>query len=89
METDFDWLAYGYGLASGFALALYWAWRRRKSKRPHLMQPPSTPVSIPPQIHAQVRLMRAEGREIEAIKLVRKVTGCDLKAAKEAVNAFR
>jgi ribosomal protein L7/L12 len=43
-------------------------------------------VQIPGDVKQTVLKLRAEGRTIEAIKLVRERTGCDLQAAKIAVE---
>lgn len=44
---------------------------------------------IAPHLKALVLLYRADGRLIEAIKLVRERTGCDLRTAKYLVEHVR
>jgi large subunit ribosomal protein L7/L12 len=58
--------------------------------------PPPTvgpdPVSAPPALHddvyAEARALAAEGRKINAIKVVREQSGMSLKAAKDLVESW-
>jgi hypothetical protein len=78
----FDWLAF----LAGFGTALLLMFLLRSRRRPDLDQPPAPPPHIPDDLRRAALKLRAEGRIIEAIKLVRDRTGCDLKTAKEAVE---
>lgn len=62
---------------------------RRRMGRPNLDVLPSAPLAVPADLRAQVLRMKAEGQTIEAIKLVRNRTRCDLKVAKDAVEKLR
>ncbi len=51
--------------------------------------PRDAPRAVPPQeLEAEVRVMLANGEKIEAIKLVREVTGLGLKEAKDYVEGL-
>ncbi len=62
---------------------------RRAVRRPNLDATPAAPLVLSSDVRAQVLRMKAEGQTIAAIKLVRDRTGCDLKAAKDAVETLR
>lgn len=90
MTDDFDWMAYAAGFVTAVVLALFIRWRRqRPATRPDLQIAPPAPMQLPPDVKAQALLLKVEGRAIEAIKLVRTRTGCDLKQAKDTVDALR
>ena len=86
-------MAFGTGFSVALLLVLLLRWR--KGRRGDLAAPTEAAVKaqlmggVPPVMRAQVSHLIAEGRNIEAIKLVREKTGCDLKAAKDAVDALR
>lgn len=85
-----DWTSFLSGLAAG-ALAIVAAGRFRRGRR-DLVAPPPLPraaAELPHEIRALALRLRAEGRTIEAIKLVRERTGLDLKAAKQTVEDLR
>jgi len=46
------------------------------------------PLPRPAELEYQVRVLLVRQQKIQAIKLVREVTGADLKAAKDAVDRF-
>lgn len=85
-EAAFDWFAFALGVLSGFVLC-FWLMRRRA----RLHHPPAQiePVELSPDLRAQVLRYRAEGRALDAIKLVRSRTGCDLQTAKYLVDDVR
>ena len=77
------------------ALLLAVVIRWRKGRRADLTKPTGAAVKvqfaagIPHDIRAQALRLKAEGNFIEAVKLVRERTGCDLKTAKDAVDGLR
>jgi hypothetical protein len=75
------------GMVAG-ALFCFAALRRQAQGR-DLDAPPPGPIEVPADVRAQALLLRAEGKAIDAIKLVRERTGCDLKTAKEFVDRLR
>ena len=82
-------LLIGFGLAFVVLLAL--AFARRSGGRRDLIRPPAAaaaarPAELPPELEAQVRVLMAERRKIDAIRLIRAQTGVDLKSAKEAAE---
>jgi hypothetical protein len=84
-----DWISFLSGFAAG-AITLLWLQRRKRpDKRAHLDQLPLPPPVLPHDLKQQVLKLRAEGRLIEAVKLVRERMGCGLKEAKDAVDALR
>lgn len=48
--------------------------------------PPGGPMSLPPEVEAEVRALMARGQKIEAIKRVREVTRSGLKEAMDFVE---
>jgi large subunit ribosomal protein L7/L12 len=92
-DGGYDWTAFASGFGVALLLGLLLRWR--KGRRKDLIAPSQAEVTvrlaagIPGEIRAQTLRLKAEGRSIEAIKLVRERTGCDLKAAKDAVDALR
>ena len=81
-----DWTSFALGVVAGFALCFLLLRRKR------LQAPPVQPlqsIELPPDLKSLVLLYRADGRLIEAIKLVRERTGCDLRTAKYLVEHIR
>ena len=91
--ADYDWTAFASGFGVALLLALIIRWR--KGRRVDLTKPTDAAVKvqlaagIPHEIRAQALRLKAEGNFIEAVKLVRERTGCDLKTAKDAVDGLR
>jgi ribosomal protein L7/L12 len=84
-----DWISFLLGFAAG-ALTLLWISRhKRAEKRTHLDQVPPPPPVLPHDLKQQVLKLRAEGRLIEAVKLVRDRMVCGLKEAKDVVDNLR
>ena len=86
---DYDWTSFALGMLIGGMVALFLGWRRKRLNRSNLDKPPTPPPSLTPELRSQILKLRAEGRVIDAIKMVRERTGCDLKSAKEAVDKLR
>lgn len=82
-----DWISFGTGLLVG-AVAV-WRLGRRKRRPLDRIAPPVPLPPIQADVKAAVLKMRAEGRIIEAIKLVHDKAGCDLRTAKEFVDKIR
>jgi hypothetical protein len=76
-----------FGMVAG-ALFCFAALRRQALGRDLDATPPG-PIEVPADVRAQALSLHAEGRLIDAIKLVRERTGCDLKAAKAFVDSLR
>lgn len=75
------------GLAAGLVLAAIFVWARRP--RVSLERPPQfSPRPLDPALEREARALVSRGQKIEAIKLVREATGCDLKGAKDRVEAI-
>jgi ribosomal protein L7/L12 len=87
--SGYDWVAF----VIGFGVALLLRWRR--GRRRNLTAPIQAAVKaqlaagIPADIRAKALRLKAGGEFIEAVKLVRERTGCDLKEAKDAVDGLR
>jgi hypothetical protein len=79
-------MAFALGTVSGFMLCLVLLRRKRNRPAP---PPMSQPVELPPDVKSLVHLYRSEGRTVDAIKLVRERTGCDLATAKNLVDHVR
>jgi hypothetical protein len=77
----FDWMAFVSGFST--AMLLFLIPRRRRTGLDR--RPPAT-VQIPADVRQNVLKLRAEKRLINAIKVVRECTGCDLYAAKIRVK---
>ncbi len=90
----------GWQEAALFAAALYIAFRigcvvgrNRRDKR-DLSQPPATaglrasPASLPRETRTAIEAALADGRKIDAIRMLREATGMGLKDSKEAVEAM-
>jgi ribosomal protein L7/L12 len=90
---EYDWMAFVSGFGVALLLALLLRWRR--GRRQNLAVPTQAAVKaqlaagIPADIRAKALRLKAEGEFIEAVKLVRERTGCDLKTAKDAVDSLR
>jgi ribosomal protein L7/L12 len=87
MES-FDLISFGLGVLAGLLTAFLWSFKKRQLKRPDLANPPKAPqqVNIAPEVRSAVLKLRAEGRTIEAIKMLRERIGVDLKTAKSLVD---
>jgi ribosomal protein L7/L12 len=87
----FDLTSFALGLVVGALAILVWRARRlsKAHSMPDLSGPPAPPVVLAPDVRAAALKLRAEGRLIEAIKLLRDRAGLDLKAAKDAVENLR
>ena len=81
-----DWTSFALGAVAGFTLCFLLMRRKRMQSQP---APPLQPVELPPDLKALVLRYRADGRLIDAIKLVRERTGCDLRTAKYLVERVR
>jgi ribosomal protein L7/L12 len=86
-----DWPSFLFGAIIGgtLMLVLMLRRRRREAKRVDLVAPPAPLPEISAEIRSSVLKMRAEGRSIDAIKLVRERIGVDLKTAKDIVERMR
>lgn len=84
--ADFDWFAFAMGVCAGFVLCF---WLMRRKLRPKAPASHVQAIELPPDLRAQVLRYRAEGHVIDAIKLVRSRTGCDLRTAKHLVDGVR
>ena len=83
-DGGLDWLSFALGLVAGVILTLIQ--RRRRRIEPTR---PIEPIELPADLKALVLLHRADGRQIDAIKLVRERMGCDLRTAKFLVEHVR
>lgn len=86
-----DYASFWIGVVTGVILMtlLHIRRNRRAVRRAHLDMPPAPPPALPSEMKAQLLKLKAEGRMIEAVKLVRDRTGCGLKQAKDAVDELR
>jgi ribosomal protein L7/L12 len=86
-----DWSFFLFGAVIGGTLMLVLTFRRRRreAKRADLVAPPPPAPEISPEIRSAVLKLRAEGRGIDAIKLVRERVNVDLKTAKDIVERMR
>ena len=86
-----DWPSFLFGAVIGGVLMLVLTLRRRRreAKRADLVTPPSVVPKISPEIRSAVLKLRAEGKTINAIKLVRERINVDLKTAKDIVERMR
>lgn len=84
-----DWISFFIGFGAGAATMMWFMRRTRPDKRPVLDQVPLSPTVLPYDLKQDVLKLRAEGRLIEAVKLVRERTRCGLKEAKDAVDGLR
>ena len=81
-----DWTSFAFGALAGFVLCFVLLRRRRAIPLP---PEPIAPIEMPSDLKPIILLYKAEGRTIEAIKLVRERTGCDLRTAKHLVDHVR
>lgn len=86
-----DWPSFLFGAVIGGVLMLVLTLRRRRreAKRVDLVAPPAPLPEIPPEIHSAVLKLRAEGKLISAVKLLRERIDVDLKTAKDIVEQIR
>ncbi len=86
-----DWPSFLFGAIIGGVLMLVLTLRRRRreAKRADLVTPPTTRPEVSPEIRSAVLKLRAEGKTINAIKLVRERINVDLKTAKDIVERMR
>jgi hypothetical protein len=100
-EWQIDWISFAAGFMLALVLVTVFLWlKKKKAARIEMRQvdrgwpqrpppPPTPPIVLEGDLRAQVLLLRAEGRTIDAIKLVRTRLDCDLKSAKDAVEGLR
>ena len=86
VDGGLDWLSFALGLLAGVILT--WILRRCRRQGPEPLQP-IQPRELHGELKALVLLYRADGRIIEAIKLVREQLECDLRTAKYLVEHVR
>jgi ribosomal protein L7/L12 len=86
-----DWPSFLFGAVIGGVLMLVLTLRRRRreAKRADLVSSPVPMPEVSPEIRSAVLKLRAEGRSIDAVKLVRERIKVDLKTAKEIVDRTR
>ena len=86
-----DWPSFLFGAVIGGVLMLVLTLRRRRreAKRVDLVAPPAPAQEIPPEIRSAVLKLRAEGKLISAVKLLRERIDVDLKTAKDIVERMR
>ncbi|MGB5077567.1 MAG: hypothetical protein WBO17_08820 [Sphingorhabdus sp.] len=92
---EYDWTAFASGFA--FAWLLVITHKMRKRRLGHVALEPSTDPAtlsehisrLPPDLRAQILLLKAQGQVIEAIRITRERTGAGLKEAKDIVHAMR
>lgn len=86
-----DWPSFLFGAVIGGVLMLVLTLRRRRreAKRADLVSPPVPMPEVSPEIRSAVLKLRAEGRSIDAVKLVRERIKVDLKTAKDIVEGMR
>jgi hypothetical protein len=86
-----DWPSFLFGAVIGGVLMLVLTLRRRRreAKRNDLVTPPAPRPEVSPEIRSAVLKLRAEGKTINAIKLVRERINVDLKTAKDIVERMR
>lgn len=85
-DPAIDWTSFAFGALVGFAICFLF-FRRKRALPPQAE--PMAPIELPPDLKSLVLLYRADGRTIEAIKLIRERTGCDLRTAKYLVEHVR
>jgi hypothetical protein len=84
--STFDWISFALGVLVGIAICFLLMRRKRAQVSP---APPLQAIELPSDLKAIVLLYRADGRLIDAVKLVRERTGCDLRTAKYLVEQVR
>ncbi len=93
MITGLDWISVSIGFAGGVAVMAVLSWQRSGGRKAEPEQDwwsaPAHPLALPTDVQAQVLVLRAQGKTIEAVKLVRERMGCGLKEAKDAVDTLR
>ena len=78
-DPVFDWVAFVLGVVAGFGACFMLMRRKGRVSAP---PPPIAPIELPPELRAIVLRYRAEGRAIDAVKIVRERMGCDLRTAR-------
>jgi large subunit ribosomal protein L7/L12 len=84
-----DPVSFMLGLVVGVVLMIWIAARRGRSARSDLRGPPAQLPELTGDVRSAALKLRAEGKTIEAIRLVRERTGIGLKEAKDAVDGMR
>jgi hypothetical protein len=88
-----DYASFWIGVVTGIVLMTLLHMRRnsRLKRRAHLDRPPLpiAATNVPPDLRAPILKLKAEGRTVEAVKLMRDRTRCGLKEAKDAVDDLR
>jgi hypothetical protein len=90
--SNYDWTAFALGFAAALVVATIIRFRRSRRGEGDLSAPPRFPPQmgdLSPELRSQILRLKADGRTIEAIKLVRERTGQGLKEAKDIVEAAR
>jgi ribosomal protein L7/L12 len=89
IADNFDWMSFCFGFAGAAVLMVYLGWRKRRRAASDLTVPPkfpAQPAALPSDLRPMIVQMTAEGRKIEAIKLVRERMGIGLAEAKDLVD---
>ncbi len=92
---NFEWTSFALGFVGAGVLMMFLGWRRRRRAKTDLTDltaPPQFPVQaseLPSDLRPIILQLKAEGRKIEAIKLVRERTGIGLAEAKDLVDNIR
>lgn len=86
-----DWPSFLFGAVIGGVLMLVLTLRRRRreAKRADIATPPAPPPEVSPELRSVLLKLRAEGKTVSAIKLVRERINIDLKTAKDIVERLR
>jgi hypothetical protein len=88
---NYDWTAFAAGFLIAVLIIILIRWRRSQRRPDDLRAPPRIPptaANLSPDLRAQIRQLKGDGRVIEAIKLAREQTGLGLKEAKDLVDGI-